>query len=242
MELRRPKDAVAHPTKRANDTVGWYLDKIKDHEVLTHQHVVQLFQQLEAGDKKALNELVTRNLKLVVAVARGYRDKGVDWEDLLQEGNLGLIHAIEKFEWKRGYKFSTYATWWIRQRISHFLSTQRHSIRVPTHAMRLKKHIESTIESLRKEGIEEPSWERIADIIGSSADVVEATVAGSKATVSLSQPTTPDRDSYSSDTEIECNAESSFANEQLKVVLREVINKLDPLDRTIVQLRLGVEI
>ncbi len=242
MELRRPKDAVAHPTKRANDTVGWYLDKIKDHEVLTHQHVVQLFQQLEAGDKKALNELVTRNLKLVVAVARGYRDKGVDWEDLLQEGNLGLIHAIEKFEWKRGYKFSTYATWWIRQRISHFLSTQRHSIRVPTHAMRLKKHIESTIESLRKEGIEEPSWERIADIIGSSADVVEATVAGSKATVSLSQPTTPDRDSYSSDTEIECNAESSFANEQLKVVLREVINKLDPLDRTIVELRLGVEI
>lgn len=242
MELRRPKDAAARPSKRVNDTVGWYLDKIKDHEVLPHPRVVELFQRLEAGDKSAMNELVTRNLKLVVAVARAYRDKGVDWEDLLQEGNMGLIHAIEKFEWKRGHRFSTYATWWIRQRISHFLSTQRHSIRVPTHAMRLKKHIEGTIEALRKEGIQEPSWERIAELVGSSADVVEATVAGSKATVSLSQPASPDRDARSNSMETDdenSDPESPLASVQLRAALRSAVDKLDPLDREIVELRMG---
>lgn len=242
MELRRPKDAASRPSKRVNDTVGWYLDKIKNHEVLPHPRVVELFQRYEAGDKTAMNELVTRNLKLVVAVARAYRDKGVDWEDLLQEGNMGLIHAIEKFEWKRGHRFSTYATWWIRQRISHFLSTQRHSIRVPTHAMRLKKHIENTIDALRKEGIQEPSWERIAEMVGSSADVVEATVAGSKATVSLSQPASPDRDARSNSMENEdvgTDPETPLATAQLKMALRNAVDKLDPLDREIVELRMG---
>ncbi len=243
MELRRPKDAAARPSKRVNDTVGWYLDKIKDHEVLKHEKVVELFKRLEAGDKRAMNELVERNLKLVVAVARAYRDKGVDWEDLLQEGNMGLIHAIEKFEWQRGHRFSTYATWWIRQRISHFLSTQRHSIRVPTHAMRLKKHIESTIDQLRKEGIAEPSWERIAEMVGSSADVVEATVAGSKATVSLSQPASSERDARSNSMESsasDSDPEEPLATAQLRDALRVAVAKLDPLDREIVELRMGV--
>jgi RNA polymerase primary sigma factor len=245
MELRRPKDAASRPSKRVNDTVGWYLDKIKDHEVLTHPRVIELFKRYEAGDKLAMNELVTRNLKLVVAVARAYRDKGVDWEDLLQEGNMGLIHAIEKFEWKRGHRFSTYATWWIRQRISHFLSTQRHSIRVPTHAMRLKKHIESTINDLKKEGVQEPSWDRIAELVGSSADVVEATVAGSKATISLSQPSSPDHDARSNSMESfdsNTNPETPLASAQLKSALRAAVDKLDPIDRQIVELRVGVHL
>jgi RNA polymerase primary sigma factor len=241
MELRRSKDASSRPSKRVNDTVGWYLNHIKSHDVLTHQQVIELFKRYESGDKNAMNELVTQNLKLVVAVARAYRDKGVDWEDLLQEGNMGLIHAIEKFEWNRGHRFSTYATWWIRQRISHFLSTQRHSIRVPTHAMRLKKHIENTIEQLRKEGIQEPSWDKIAELVGSSADVVEATVAGSKATVSLSQPSSPDRDAHSimdNDT-IQNDPENPLATSQLKLALRNAVNKLDSIDCQIVELRVG---
>lgn len=245
MELRRSKDAATRPSKRIDDTVGWYLDKIKGHDVLTHSSVVELFQRYESGDMSAMNQLVKSNLKLVVAVARAYRDKGVDWEDLLQEGNMGLIHAIEKFEWKRGNRFSTYATWWIRQRISHFLSTQRHSIRVPTHAMRLKKHIENTIDTLRKEGIQEPSWERIAEIVGSSADVVEATVAGSKATISLSQPSSPDRDTCSISLENEeagTDPEKPLASLQLRNAIRNAIYKLDPLDREIIELRMGTQI
>lgn len=247
MELRRSKDAATRPSKRANDTVGWYLNRIKDHEVLKHEKVVELFKRYKAGDTLAMNELITRNLKLVVAVARAYRDKGVDWEDLLQEGNLGLIHAIEKFEWERGNRFSTYATWWIRQRISHYLSTQRHSIRVPTHALRLKKHIESTIEQLRKEGVEEPSWERIAEIVGGSADVVEATVAGSRATVSLSQPATPtERESLEArfrldeDGEDPNNPERPIALAQIRAALALAMETLDPIDRRIVELRVGM--
>ena len=247
MELRRSKDAASRPSKRVNDTVGWYLNRIKDHEVLKHEKVVELFKRYKAGDMIAMNELITRNLKLVVAVARAYRDKGVDWEDLLQEGNMGLIHAIEKFEWERGNRFSTYATWWIRQRISHYLSTQRHSIRVPTHALRLKKHIEATIEQLRKEGVEEPSWEKIAEIVGGSADVVEATVAGSRATVSLSQPATPtERESLearfcrSESGEDPYNPEQPLALSQIKSALSSTMKTLDPIDRRIVELRVGL--
>jgi RNA polymerase primary sigma factor len=246
MELRRAKDAASRPSKRANDTVGWYLGRIKDHEVLKHEKVIELFKRYKAGDSIAMNELITRNLKLVVAVARAYRDKGVDWEDLLQEGNLGLIHAIEKFEWERGNRFSTYATWWIRQRISHYLSTQRHSIRVPTHALRLKKHIESTIELLRKEGVEEPSWEHIAEIVGGSADVVEATVAGSRATISLSQPvTSTERESLEARFRLDENSdnpnnpECPIALAQIRAALMLVMETLDPIDRRIVELRIG---
>jgi RNA polymerase primary sigma factor len=244
MELRRSKGASSRPSRRENDTVGWYLNGIKDHEVLKHEALVALFQRLEGGDKSAFNEIVKRNLKLVVAVARAYRDKGVDWEDLLQEGNMGLIHAVEKFDWRRGNRFSTYATWWIRQRISHYLSTQRHSIRVPTHALRLKKHIELTMEKLRKEGSQEPSWEKIAEIVGGSADVVEATVAGSRATVSLSQPATAsERESlearFRTDDSGSNDPEQPFALAQLRDAINVALESLDPLDRRIVELRIG---
>ncbi len=243
MELRRSKDASSRPSRRENDTIGWYLNGIKDHEILKHEALVALFQLLESGDKSAFNEIVKRNLKLVVAVARAYRDKGVDWEDLLQEGNMGLIHAVEKFDWRRGNRFSTYATWWIRQRISHYLSTQRHSIRVPTHALRLKKHIELTMEKLRKEGIHEPSWEKIAEIVGGSADVVEATVAGSRATVSLSQPATAsERESLEARfrTDDDSNdLEQPFALSQVREAVRSALNSLDRLSQRIVELRIG---
>jgi RNA polymerase primary sigma factor len=248
MELRRKKNTNSEGKNskaswREGDTVGWYLDKIKDHEILPHERVVELFKRVESGDKTATNELVKRNLKLVVAVARAYRDKGVDWEDLLQEGNMGLIHAIEKFEWKRGHRFSTYATWWIRQRISHFLSTQRHSIRVPTHAMRLKKHIENTLEQFRRDGIEDPSWDKVADVVGSSADVVEATIAGSKATISLSQPSSSSSESSARSESVEHSGddpETMMSSLQLKEVIQKAVEILDPVDKLLVQLRVGL--
>lgn len=245
MELRKRKPANG-PSRRKNDTVGWYLDQIKDVDVLPHERVVELFKEYEAGSKKAMDELVKRNLKLVVAVARAYRDKGVDWEDLLQEGNGGLIHAVEKFDWRRGNRFSTYATWWIRQRISHFLSTQRHSIRVPTHAMRLKKHIEKTLEEMRENGGgEEPSWERVAEVVGSSADVVEATVAGSRATLSLSASSDVAGDNdrllkrVSAESDPRGDPEAPLARAQLRDALRACVDAMEPLDRTIVEIRLS---
>lgn len=243
MELRRPSGAGNHPSNTNNDTVGWYLDRIKHKDVLPHDKVIELFKRYKSGDSLAMKELVEANLKLVIAVARGYRDKGIDWEDLLQEGNMGLIHAIEKFEWELGNRFSTYATWWIRQRISHFLSTQRHSIRVPTHALRLKKHIERTIEELKKEGIQEPSWDKIAELVGSSPDVVEATVAGSKATVSLSQPASPEGDARSNSMiseDTNSNPGMSLATSQIRSALVNAMKLFDPIDRKIIELRVGL--
>ena len=242
MELRRPKDAASRPTRKIDDTVGWYLDKVKRHEVLEHPAVIELFKRVENGDKRAFNELVEKNLKLVVAVARSYRDKGVDFEDLLQEGNMGLIHAIEKFEYKKGYKFGTYAVWWIRQRISHYLSTQRNSIRVPTHAMRLKKHIDKAIENFKKDGVNDPSWEMIADVIGSSPDVVEATMSGSKNTISLSQPYGKESDAplFSLESEsADSDPEATFSTVQMRSAVLSSIQSMDELNKQIVMCRIN---
>lgn len=242
MELRRSaKDPKVSPLKK--DTVGWYLDSIKSSDVLSHEELVELFKKREAGDAAATNQIVFRNLKLVVAVARTYRDKGVPWEDLIQEGNLGLIHAVEKFEWQRGNRFSTYAMWWIRQRISHHLATHKHDIRVPTHALRLRKHIEEAAKKLAKDGESDPSWERIAQIVGSSADVVEATMQGAKNMYSLSQPETQSEKDH---LESRFVKEHTFAIDEPEHVLastelREVIlaasSMLDDTERRVIELR-----
>ena len=236
MELRK-RSVNPRPARRGNDTVGWYLEQIKGHDVLSHEKLVELFQRLEAGDKTVVPILVEKNLKLVVAIARAYRDKGVDWEDLLQEGNLGLIHAIEKFEWRRGHRFSTYAMWWIRQRISHYMATQRHSIRVPTHAMKLKKHIDRALEKLRRDEVE-PSWDAVAEAVSSSPDVVEATVAGTKATVSLSAPA-PDGGSLIEAESYEPSPDHGIDVHQLKQAIKDSMSLLDSFDRQVVELRVG---
>lgn len=169
-------------------TAEWYLSIASLHSILKHEDCVELFKTYAKGGPesvKAAKKIASSNLRLVASVARSYAQLGVDREDILQEGNMGLLHAIEKYDYTTGNKFSTYALWWIRQRISHYIATQRQSIRLPAHAMRLRKRIKQATEEFKLLHGRTPTSEELVLATGSSEDIVKAAIFGSKRVQSL---------------------------------------------------------
>lgn len=169
-------------------TADWYLKIASAHAVLSHERTAELFREYAQGGaigQRAFKEIAQNNLRLVASVARSYTGMGIDREDVLQEGNLGLMHAIEKFDLSKGNQFSTYALWWIRQRISHYVATQRQSIRLPAHAIRLRKHVLTAMKEYAEANGKPATIEELALATGASYDVVRATLLAGKKLVGL---------------------------------------------------------
>lgn len=171
-----------------NDNVRMYLKEIGKISLLSQEEEQELSKRVAAGDEKAKNILAESNLRLVVSIAKRYVGRGLLFLDLIQEGNIGLMKAVEKFDYDKGYKFSTYATWWIRQAITRYIADQSRTIRVPVHLHETALKVKRTIENYEKEHGETPSVEMIADILGITEEKVKSSqriLAGN--TVSLSQ-------------------------------------------------------
>ncbi len=251
MQNRRKKEKTLVKKKldlsiksSVGDPVRMYLKEIGKVRLLTATKEVQLAKKIEAGDADAKKILVESNLRLVVSIAKKYVGRGMLFLDLIQEGNLGLFRAVEKFDYRMGYKFSTYATWWIRQGITRAISDQGRTIRVPVHMV---ENINKLIRAQRKliqEFGKDPSAEEISEEMGFTPEKVREIIKISQHPVSFETPIGEDGDShlgdFIEDSEVEKPSDAaSFA--MLQHQLQEVLNTLTARERRIIQLRFGLQ-
>lgn len=230
------------------DTLGAYLTDLKAFSQLKHPEVVELFQKFEAGGPeslKARKTLIESNLRLVISIAKHYRKSSMSFEDLIQEGNLGLLKAIERFDWKKGFRFSTYATWWIKQAINQHVVKRKRMIRLPAHAATVQRKMLRAIEEFKAQMGCDPTEEEIMGLVNASKTVVKATMSSGRNVISLSQTITSDPDSGCLGDKIEDTRDSAdpfgcVASYELINIVRGVLDQLTDKEAAILRLRFGL--
>ena len=226
------------------DHVKLYLKDIGKYPLLTTEEEIELAKRMEQGDENAKQQLSQSNLRLVVNIAKRYVGRGMHFLDLIQEGNLGLIKAVEKFDYTRGYKFSTYATWWIRQSITRAIADQARTIRIPVHMVETIHKLSRVSRTLLQELGRDPFPAEIAERIGISEEKVIEIQKINQEPVSLETPIGEEEDSHLGDFIEDEGAKSpsdivSFA--MLREQLISVLNTLTPREEKVLRLRYGVD-
>ena len=226
------------------DPVRMYLKEIGKVSLLTADEEIELAQRMEKGDENAKKRLAEANLRLVVSIAKRYVGRGMLFLDLIQEGNLGLIKAVEKFDYRKGYKFSTYATWWIRQAITRAIADQARTIRIPVHMVETINKLIRVSRQLLQELGREPSPEEIAEEMGMSVDRVREILKISQEPVSLETPIGEEEDSHLGDFIQDDNVPvpaDAAAFTLLKEQLIEVLGTLTEREQKVLRLRFGLD-
>ena len=227
-----------------DDPVRMYLKEIGKIPLLTPERETYLAEQISVGDKAAKDELIEANLRLVVSIAKRHVGKGMYFLDLIQEGNLGLIKAVEKFDYSKGYKFSTYATWWIRQAITRAIADQARTIRIPVHMVETIHKVSRTARQLLQEFGREPTTDEIAESLGITADKVREIMKIAQDPVSLETPIGEEEDSHLGDF-VEDNDSPAPSDSASYSLLREqlcnILHTLTPREEQVIKLRFGLE-
>lgn len=229
------------------DSVRMYLKTIGGYELLTKEEEVELAKEMEEGGSRAQQAkelLINSNLRLVVNIAKRFLNRGMPLLDLIQEGNMGLIKAVEKFDHRLGYRFSTYATWWIRQSITRAIADQGRLIRIPVHMVEAINKISRIRKQLAQENGREPRPEEIAEVMGVPLEKLEDVINHSFDPKSLETPVGEENDSLLGDFYVDQEAltpEESAANTMLKEQLQEALATLNPRERQVLELRFGLE-
>ncbi|MGI9586388.1 MAG: sigma-70 family RNA polymerase sigma factor [Acidimicrobiia bacterium] len=255
----------------AADAIGLYLESVSCHELLTAEDEVHLARAIELGQKAedvlaaddtlspdrraelvravrqadhAKQQFIRSNLRLVISIAKRYTGRGLDLLDLIQEGNLGLIRAVEKFDWRKGFKFSTYATWWIRQAITRGLGNQGRTIRLPVHMVDVVRTVQETEMTLRERNRRMPTVAEISAVSGLEEDKILIALTAPSDTVSLDRPVGENGDADLGDFVTDDGAQDPFALVADTVRRDELVVALGTLDdreQTVLVLRYGLD-
>ena len=238
---RKPEiDLTVEPSL---DSLRLYLRSIGRVQLLTAEREVALAQRIERGDLVAKQEMVEANLRLVVSIAKGYLGRGLSFLDLIQEGSLGLIRAVEKFDYRRGYKFSTYATWWIRQAVTRAIADKGRTIRIPVHMVEKLNKVVHVERQLVQELGREPTPEEIAKQLECTSREVREILRMAQQPVSLEKPIGEEEESELGDFVEDESAESPFETASTNLRKENVRRALDALpqrEREVIEMRFGL--
>ncbi|HEX2496593.1 MAG TPA: sigma-70 family RNA polymerase sigma factor, partial [Gaiellaceae bacterium] len=226
------------------DSLQLFLADVGRHKLLTAAEEIALAKRIERGDLIAKRHMIESNLRLVVSIAKGYRGLGVPFLDLIQEGTLGLNRAVEKFDWRRGFKFSTYATWWIRQSVQRAVANHARTIRVPVHVVERQQKLSRAARRLEVELGREATKEELAEATGLPMQHVDEALGAAHASVSLNQTVGADDEGELGDLFADREAADPFdeAEESLrKQGVRRALDALPERERRILELRFGFE-
>ena len=235
---------AAQPLVGAADSLQLFLADIGRHKLLTAAEEVMLAKAIERGDLTAKRRMIESNLRLVVSIAKGYRGLGVPFLDLIQEGTLGLNRAVEKFDWRRGYKFSTYATWWIRQSVQRAVANHARTIRVPVHVVERQQKLGRAARRLEVELGREATKEELAEATGLPLQHVDEALGAAQASVSLNQTVGADDEGELGDLFADREAPDPFEEAEDSLRRQGVRRALDALperERRILELRFGFD-
>jgi len=220
-----------------------YFKEAGKSKLLTKEEEIDLSKRIEAGDHLARQKLIESNLRLAVSIAKKYQHFGCDLSDLIQESNIGLMKAVEKFDWRRGFRFSTYATWWIRQAVRRHVTANTSTIRIPSHARGLLSRIKNVTEEYEDEFGTSPTVEELADMLGVTTSLVEDALQAPTNTTSLSRPigkdesgtledVIPDRD--------QTHLDDLLDKEKITGAVRKGLRCLTAREEKIIRLRFGI--
>lgn len=224
------------------DSVRLFLDDLAKHPLPSANEQVELAKRVREGDDMAKAEMVAANLRLVVHWARRYQDRGVELSDLIQEGTFGLIRAVEKFDWRRGFKFSTYATWWVRQSLQRAVHNHGQAIRLPMEAAERSRRVDNVSRELAADLGRPPSEDEIAEASNLSSSQLSDVRHAARVVASLDQAVGPEGETSLGDLVVgsEANFEDSVDESLAREQLRRAVEELDPLERAVVTLRFGL--
>ena len=237
-----PVPAPSPSQESTTDALQLFLREAGRHALLTAAQEVELAKRIERGDMSAKQLMIQSNLRLVVSIAKNYRNQGLPFLDLIQEGTLGLIRAVEKFDWRRGFKFSTYATWWIRQAVARALADKARTIRMPVHIVERLQKMNRAERTLWATLGREPTIEEIAEEANLPVQQAKEVRAAARASTSLDQPVGDGDDAVFGDF---VAGEGPLPDEEVEVVIRsqvlkEALTSLPARDRTVLVLRYGL--
>ncbi len=227
-----------------NDGVKTYLKNIGRHKLLEKAEEIALSRAAKTGDMEARSKIIQSNLRLVVSIAKHYQNRGLSLLDLIQEGNLGLMKAVEKFDPKKGFKFSTYATWWIRQAIGRAISNDGRTIRIPVHLSEAKNKVYRAVETLSKDLGRAPTIEEIAELTKVRTETLKQIYQAFKDPLSLDGKIRDDFDADLKDFVADKNSlkpEKLVESRILKNKIRSLLERLKSQEREVIQLRYGLD-